>query len=251
VEVDQNFFALGGHSLLATQLVSRIRQAFRVELPLRRLFERPVLAALAAEIDSAVRAERLVGGPPLISLPRESDLPLSFSQERLWFLDRLDPASAAYNLPAAFRLDGDLDVPALASSFDGVVCRHAALRTTFGEQDGAPFQRVASSTPLSLPVLDLSGLPAPEAEREARSYQATVDHFKRHATRVVNMSWGGNVRAIESDLEQCGIGKTPEERKALAREYFEIGKKALTQAFESAPGILFVTSAGNSNSGLP
>ncbi|HSW07696.1 S8 family serine peptidase [Aquabacterium sp.] len=87
-----------------------------------------------------------------------------------------------------------------------------------------------------------------QTEREAQSYQGTVDHFKRHGTRVVNMSWGGSVGAITSDLEQCGIGKTPEERKALAREYFDIGKKALTKAFESAPGILFITAAGNSNS---
>jgi subtilisin family serine protease len=86
-----------------------------------------------------------------------------------------------------------------------------------------------------------------QTEREAVSYQATVDHFKRHGTRVVNMSWGGSVRAIESDLEQCGIGKTPEERKKLAREYFDIGKKALTEAMASAPQILFVAAAGNSN----
>jgi hypothetical protein len=92
--------------------------------------------------------------------------------------------------------------------------------------------------------------PCPSREqtvRDAKSYQATVDFFHRHGVRVVNMSWGGNVAAIESDLEQCGIGKTPEERKALAREYFEIGKVALTRAFAGAPEILFVTAAGNSN----
>jgi subtilisin family serine protease len=87
-----------------------------------------------------------------------------------------------------------------------------------------------------------------QAEREAKQYQATVDHFKRYGTRVVNMSWGGSVGSIASDLEQCGIGKTPDERKAIAREYFDIGKKGLVKAFESAPEILFVTAAGNSNS---
>jgi subtilisin family serine protease len=85
------------------------------------------------------------------------------------------------------------------------------------------------------------------AERSAAAELATVDFLKRHGARVVNMSWGGNVSAIENDLEQCGIGKTPEERKALAREYFEIDKAALTKAFASAPEILFVTAAGNSN----
>jgi Subtilase family len=86
-----------------------------------------------------------------------------------------------------------------------------------------------------------------QAEREARSHAAYVAFFKTHGARVVNMSWGGSVGAIESALEQCGLGKTPEARKAMAREYFEIGKKALTDAMASAPQILFVTAAGNSN----
>lgn len=86
------------------------------------------------------------------------------------------------------------------------------------------------------------------ARRDAVNSQTYVDFFKRHGVKVVNMSWGGNVAAFESDLEQCGIGKTPDERKALARELFDIGKAGLTRAFASAPGILFVTAAGNSNS---
>lgn len=87
-----------------------------------------------------------------------------------------------------------------------------------------------------------------QTERDAQAYQSYVDYFKQQGVRVVNMSWGGNVSAIENDLEQCGLGKTPEERKATARELFEIGKTALTRAFASAPEILFVTAAGNSNS---
>jgi hypothetical protein len=87
-----------------------------------------------------------------------------------------------------------------------------------------------------------------QTEREALQYRATVDYFKRHGARVVNMSWGGSVGDIENDLEQCGIGASPEDRKKLAREYFEIGKHALTRAMASAPRILFVTAAGNSNS---
>jgi subtilisin family serine protease len=85
------------------------------------------------------------------------------------------------------------------------------------------------------------------ARRDAANSQAVVDFFKRQRVRVVNMSWGGSVTAIESDLEQCDPGKTPEQRKALAREAFDIGKSALTKAFASAPAILFVTAAGNSN----
>lgn len=87
-----------------------------------------------------------------------------------------------------------------------------------------------------------------QAERDAAKHQRYVDFFKQHGARVVNMSWGGNVTAIEGDLEQCGLGKTPEERKALAREYFELDKVAMRRAMASAPGILFVAAAGNSNS---
>ena len=91
--------------------------------------------------------------------------------------------------------------------------------------------------------------PCPSRElslRDAAAAQAYVDFFKARRARVVNMSWGGNVTSIEGELEQCGIGKTPEERKALAREYFDISKNALTKAMASAPGILFVAAAGNS-----
>jgi subtilisin family serine protease len=92
--------------------------------------------------------------------------------------------------------------------------------------------------------------PCPTREltlRDARNQQAYVDFFKRHHVRVVNMSWGGNLKDVEHALELCNIGKTPEERKQVAREYFDIQKDALTKAFSSAPGILFITSAGNSN----
>jgi subtilisin family serine protease len=92
--------------------------------------------------------------------------------------------------------------------------------------------------------------PCPSRElvdRDARNQQAYVDFFKRHGVRVVNMSWGGSVKGIEEQLELCNIGKTPDERKKIAREYFEIQKNALTKAFASAPGILFITAAGNSN----
>jgi hypothetical protein len=86
-----------------------------------------------------------------------------------------------------------------------------------------------------------------QSERDAKALQATVDHFKRRGVRVANLSWGGSVGDVASELEQCGIGKTPDERKTLAREYFDIGKKALVAAFASAPDILFITAAGNSN----
>jgi subtilisin family serine protease len=85
------------------------------------------------------------------------------------------------------------------------------------------------------------------AEKDARNAQATVDFLKKHGARVVNMSWGGNVKGVEEDLEKCGLGKTAEERAATARAYFEVTKDALTRAFASAPDVLFVTAAGNSD----
>ncbi|HEY6549033.1 MAG TPA: amino acid adenylation domain-containing protein, partial [Vicinamibacteria bacterium] len=162
VGVDDDFFELGGHSLLATRVVSRLRQAFGVELPVRSLFERPTLGALAEEIENRRRGGR-VAAPPLLRRPREAAPPLSFAQQRLWFLDRLEPGSSAYNVPVALRMRGPLAVAALAASFREIVRRHESLRTTFAEAGGQPVQVIAPALDLPLPVVDLEGLP-----REAR-----------------------------------------------------------------------------------
>src|SRR6185295_5721608 len=140
VGAEDSFFELGGHSLLATQIVSRVREAFGVELPLRRIFEAPTLAALARSIESA-RAAGLER-PALVRTARGADLPLSFAQQRLWFLNRLDPGSPAYNISAALRLAGRLDVAALAATLDEIVRRHEVLRTTFADHGREPVQVV-------------------------------------------------------------------------------------------------------------
>ena len=151
-----NFFELGGHSLLATQLASRLRDAFGVELPLRRVFESPTLEGQAAAIDqvSAFGA----GAVPLAPVPRDQALPLSFAQQRLWFLDQLAPGSAFYNVPAAIRITGPLDVPALVSGLSEVLRRHEALRTVFPEAEGRPVQRILAPGQLEIPLYDLSAL---------------------------------------------------------------------------------------------
>ncbi|HEX6900060.1 MAG TPA: condensation domain-containing protein, partial [Thermoanaerobaculia bacterium] len=152
VGVQDDFFDLGGHSLLATQLVSRVRESFGVELPLRRLFEVSTVESLAVELAGTEAAV----APPLRPVDRSGDLPMSFAQERLWFLDRLEPGSPLYNIPAAMRLSGRLDVTALTSALGEIVRRHEALRTVFTEAAGRAVQRIAPWEPFELPVVETS-----------------------------------------------------------------------------------------------
>jgi amino acid adenylation domain-containing protein/FkbM family methyltransferase len=169
VGVHESFFALGGHSLLATRVTSRVRAAFGVTLPVRALFEAPTLAGLAAWIDAA-RSLRTAEAPPILSITASTgvaEAPLSFAQERLWFLDQLAPGNASYNMPTVLRLTGDLDIGALRRGFTEIARRHATLRTVFARPDGTPRQVVAPAAPVPLPVLDLSALPAPRREEEA------------------------------------------------------------------------------------
>ncbi len=165
VGMHDNFFELGGHSLLATTFVSRLREVFQVELPLRCLFETPTLAGIAEAVQTFNKDEQ--GIDPLKSYARDRQLPLSFSQQRLWFLDQLTPGTPAYNLVGALRLRGSLDVSALERSLNEIVKRHEVLRTTFVMVDGRPEQIIASSLMLTLPLVTLDQATAAEREAEA------------------------------------------------------------------------------------
>jgi amino acid adenylation domain-containing protein len=167
VGVEDGFFELGGHSLLATRVVSRVRELFGVELPLRALFEGPTVAELARAVEDERRRE-LPALPPVVPTGRTGALPLSFAQERLWFLDRMEPGSAAYNLPFALRLRGALDVDALERSLSEIARRHQALRTVFREQGGTPRQVIAPFGGFGLTVKDLAHLPGGTREAEVQ-----------------------------------------------------------------------------------
>jgi amino acid adenylation domain-containing protein len=169
IGIHDDFFALGGHSLLATRLISRVRRALLVELPLVELFRTPTVAGLARWIAAAMEEKGPAdGGLPLERIGGGGPRPLSHAQQRLWFLEQLEPGSALYNLGAAFRMEGTLDTAALAWSLDEVRRRHEVLRTAFRNVGGEPVQVVLPATEAAgLPQIDLGGLPADRREPEA------------------------------------------------------------------------------------
>jgi amino acid adenylation domain-containing protein len=189
VGVEDNFFELGGHSLLVTQALSRVRDTFGVGLPVRDMFDAPTLAELAGRVDAAKRAGEVRRLPALKKASRTGPEPLSFAQQRLWFLERLEPGSPLHNIPVALRLEGALDAGALERSFLALVRRHEVLRTTFQQGDGEPVQVVYPATELPLAVVDLRELPAKEREAEARRLAG------EEARRPFDLSAGPLLRA--------------------------------------------------------
>ncbi|OYO30320.1 hypothetical protein CD932_03610, partial [Janthinobacterium sp. PC23-8] len=168
VGAQDNFFALGGHSLLATQVMSQLRQTLGVELPLRVMFEASSVASMALRIGQARRqAPAGADEPAMLARRDDTPAPLSFAQQRLWFIDQLGVDGGLYNVPVAMRLTGRLDVAALRRSINEIVRRHAVLRTSFEARDGGAVQRIAPHLELALAVTDLSILP--EGAREARA----------------------------------------------------------------------------------
>jgi amino acid adenylation domain-containing protein len=183
IGVDDDFFELGGHSLLATQLVSRLRDTYHVQLPLRKLFETPTIAGLAKlikEAEDAFNQQETVGKEATLvdarseqlliqPVPREQPLELSFGQQRLWFLDQMEPESPLYNNFTALRLTGVLNFEGLEYSLRRIVERHEILRTVFQEEDGNPVQVILDQMPVSIKVMDISDVPENDRDQEIES----------------------------------------------------------------------------------
>ncbi|MGV9700199.1 amino acid adenylation domain-containing protein [Streptomyces sp. NPDC003470] len=203
IGVHDDFFALGGHSLLATQVVSRLRRRLGADVPVRTLFSAPTPALLAeavTELDGTA-ADRIP------SAPRDSGPPpLSFAQQRLWFLDQLDPGRAEYLLPFAFRLRGPLDVDALNAAFTAVVARHEILRTRFGtDAAGAPVQLIDGPRPVRMLVRDLRGVDDATGREDA-----LAEVLREDGLRPVDLGTGPMLRALLVRLtdEECVLAVT-------------------------------------------
>lgn len=188
--VHDNFFLLGGDSLLATQAISRLRRTFGAEISLRDLFDAPTIAGLAERLEALPAGTENAAAASLTRIPREGPLPLSFAQERIWFLDQLEPGTAAYNLCEVVRFRGALDVSALRRSLREIVHRHESFRTSFPTVDGAPLQSIAAPGDFALPVIDIQDLS--ETRRGSRAERLIQDE----ARRPFELARGPLVRAV-------------------------------------------------------
>ncbi|HEV7505794.1 MAG TPA: amino acid adenylation domain-containing protein, partial [Thermoanaerobaculia bacterium] len=193
---EDDFFALGGHSLLATRVLSRIRQIFRVELPLRAVFLQPTLAGLARSIEQAEGSRTGEPQPPIVAIPRHGDLPLSFAQQRLWTVDQIE-RGALYNVPIAVHLRGQLHATAFRKALEEIIRRHEVLRTTFPADQGRPRQRISPAvSPWQLPMVDLAGLEPVHREAESANLAAA------EAVRLFDLSLGPLLRTTLLRLER-------------------------------------------------
>ncbi|MBJ6766162.1 amino acid adenylation domain-containing protein, partial [Myxococcaceae bacterium JPH2] len=179
VGLHDDFFSLGGHSLMATQLVSRLRSTFHVELPLRAFFGAATVARVTEFVEEQflVRQPSTAQVPPLRTIPRDGELPLSFAQQRLWVLDQVQPGGSHYNMVGALRMEGALNTEALRLALEHLVLRHEPLRATFALKDGQPVQRIQPLSAWPLPLTDLGAFTV-EA-REAETQRLCIEEAQR------------------------------------------------------------------------
>jgi amino acid adenylation domain-containing protein len=185
----ENFFEMGGHSLLATQVISRVREVLGVEVELRAMFEKPTVGGLAEEVERERREGGGIVAPAIEAVSREGELPLSFAQQRLWFIHQLEPESAAYNIPYAVRLEGELDINALRQSLTEVVRRHEVLRTRYESRGGQAVQVIEEASEVEVREWDVSELGEGEREEESREIA------RREGGRAFSLERGPVIRA--------------------------------------------------------
>lgn len=190
IERHHNFFALGGHSMLATRLATRLRQVFGIDIALRKLFEYPTVAGLAHYIEDVRRSQLGTGPAHIVAVGRSHRLPLSFAQRRLWYLHKLDTNLSAYNVPAAFRIEGNLHKATLASALNKLAERHEILRSYVKEVHGQPYSEHTRKLTIPLHFVDLRQLPADRAEIETENLLGTEN------TRPHDLSTPPLLRAV-------------------------------------------------------
>ncbi|MGM3305324.1 amino acid adenylation domain-containing protein [Anabaena sp. WFMT] len=166
ISVHDNFFEIGGHSLLATQVISRVRDTYQLDLPLRRLFDAPTVASLAESIETELETNQESSDQTITPRLHDQDLSLSFAQQRLWFLEQMLPDNPFYNFPQTFRLFGQLNLTALERSINEIIRRHEVLRTTFTSVNGQPRQIIADSLTVPLHLINLESLSPAERDKE-------------------------------------------------------------------------------------
>src|SRR6185312_7191192 len=195
---DDNFFDLGGHSLTSIQMLARLEKSFNREIELRAIFEFPVLKDFSAYVDELSGPAQLATLQPIVRTGREGRLPLSFAQQRLWFLGQMGGASAAYHIPFGLRLKGDLNRTALGRALDRIVVRHEVLRTTFAVLEGEPVQKIGAVEESSFGLLehDLRGHKEVEGELAALSEQEARAPFDLEAGPLIR---GRLVRLAEDE----------------------------------------------------
>ncbi|MDQ1524083.1 MAG: hypothetical protein QOE47_2007, partial [Pyrinomonadaceae bacterium] len=194
VRREDSFFELGGHSLLAAQATARIGNALDTDVPLRLILQAPRLGDLAREVQQLMKDyendDTGADMPELVRADRSEPLPLSFAQQRLWFIDQLEPGNSAYNVPFAVRLRGNLNVAALTDSLNEIVRRHEVLRTSFPTVDGAPVQLIHEAQPVPVPVENLEHLSPAEREQAARELTTA------EASKPFDLAAGSLLRAL-------------------------------------------------------
>ncbi|MBX3335152.1 MAG: amino acid adenylation domain-containing protein, partial [Nitrospira sp.] len=194
--IHDHFFEAGGHSLLATQIISRIRELFEVEISLQMLFERPTISALAEEVTRLRQGDRQVPAlPPIIPVPRDQPLALSYSQQRMWLMHQLAPESTAYNMPFASRQMGRLNKAALRSTIDAICNRHEAFRTMFMMQGEGPVQIIQPFRPPHWVEMDLTHLPSVQRQEQAAQL------VEQEANRPFDLEQGPLARFLLIEIE--------------------------------------------------